>query len=167
MTKNTEIHIERGVYAYSACVYQGKVALEVSGVGAGHFVSYKSADGRSKKGFLFRQGTIRWEKQSLDYSQADFWVCFGGKRVRARLKPTNSPQFYALEFGDGLEQWEAKLIGILAGGSLAVRSKVYLFVKGWEVCGGRAVAFILDVRGGGDFWKGLAPQKCGGLAQKR
>ncbi len=86
--------------------------------------------------------------------------------MRAKLKPTNSPQFYTLEFGDGLEQWEAGLIAVLAGGSLAVRSKVYLFVKGWEVCGGRGVAFILDIRGAGIIASYLPRESAGGRHKK-
>ncbi|WP_104750812.1 hypothetical protein [Helicobacter salomonis] len=76
--------------AYSACVYEGKIALVAEGENSAHFVSHKPLEGQSKEGFHFRQGGIHWAQQMLSYNHALVIVRFKGEQVEARLIPTNT-----------------------------------------------------------------------------
>ncbi|WP_104639238.1 hypothetical protein [Helicobacter bizzozeronii] len=153
-----ELHTEKAECSYCACVQDGRVVLDVGGQDSAHFVSYQPLEGQDVVHFKFRQGRICWASPKLDYSHARVLVCFKGIRAYARLKPTPNAQFYTLEFRGACAGFEQGLVEALGSGALFVRSKVHLFVRGWEVCGGRARAFVLDV----DSWGNSPPVGGGG-----
>ncbi|WP_104730938.1 hypothetical protein [Helicobacter felis] len=141
-----EVHEEEREFAYCARLHEGQIALEVGGQDSALFASHRPLEGQDVQGFHFRQGGISWAQQDLDYSRAGVSVCLGGVHARAKLKPTNSPQFYTLEFDPSTSaRWMEGVLSVLKVRAMPVRSKVRLFVHDWEVRAGCALHFALDL----------------------